>query len=179
MNRLAYLRKSLKQDPNFRKLFTQAGFAKLLGCSASLIRYLEQNDAPPSRSLRLSIKEKLGIDPSWFSAPSNEADAAVIATALAKLNKSEGGKPEFKTKLSADSFRVEGMIAAVISATTVALREDLERGDHTLLNSLHELLGARGLSTLRDITVGTVSRAQLSQALARHPDTLQDGVEAD
>lgn len=66
MSPLQLLRMFLQQDPTCRSASTQAGFAKLVGRSETMIRAIEKNRTPISRKLAKHISYLLGVDEDWL-----------------------------------------------------------------------------------------------------------------
>ena len=71
------IREALKKTPEqmgLRQYSTSAGFAKLLGCSSSLIRNVESGFTKKSHNLALLIQRKIGVSAEWLlSSPEPES----------------------------------------------------------------------------------------------------------
>lgn len=66
MSPIQVLRSFLEKDQDLRSISTQAGFARLVGRSETLIRSVEKERAKLSRKLARKISELVGVDEAWL-----------------------------------------------------------------------------------------------------------------
>lgn len=66
MSPIQVLRSFLEKEPDLRSISTQAGFARLVGRSETLIRSIEKERAKLSRKLARKISELVGVDETWL-----------------------------------------------------------------------------------------------------------------
>ena len=66
MSPLERLRLYFEKNPELRPLSTQAGLARLIGRSESLVRSVEKGRVKMSSKLARTISEQLGVDDAWL-----------------------------------------------------------------------------------------------------------------
>lgn len=144
-NHLGEIRGLLK-DARLNDHSTQAGFAKLVGCSVALIRAVEQGKAPISDKLASKIEQRLGIQTAWLldpasSSPPQDVDGTITTPEMVKQRLV--AQKFIAAPVRLPSLALQGKVVAAIQQTQAAIFEDLSRGDETFLEELFALLGKR------------------------------------
>jgi len=137
------LRCRLADDPELKTFASQAGFAKLIGRSGSLIRQIESGAMRTSGKLVRAIADRTGVDPAWISLPEAAMDAPIPARDGGKWeprmvidnlrNEERSGTGEITDWLADDSVAVEILAGKIGRKIEAAIKADLAVGEISAL----------------------------------------------
>ena len=154
----------MKGHPELQWAETQQGFAKLAGCSPSLVRAVEQGQTKITPRLAKKVQAATGVSISWLSTVHNPKQAipaanggamtheAVIAAIKQEIEKNQqkaerslivGAKDlEDSSAMAADpSVSMKRRMASTLAKLTEeALFESLSRGDPRLMDEITRIL---------------------------------------
>lgn len=162
------LRKFLKGHPELREAATQEGFAKLVGCSKSLVRAVEQGQTKMTPKLARKVQAMTGVSMAWLATkqdpgqpiPGEDGEPITHSGILSRIeaeiarNHEEAagelliGSQAILERSESDKEPTRGikqrMAATMGKLVEEAVMLGLDRGDTALVEEITRLLAKHG-----------------------------------